>query len=524
MSRTRAVGPLLALTLTLAACSGGLAVFAPPAATPSPSGGAAASVATASTKVLSESADAVIIQETFPGKGKVWLRLPYRNLQLTVGKAYQLKARVLVRSAADAPALTWKSSAPDIVKVERGQLVGVKNGSAVITVEAGGEVATMNLQVVTAVSAVGGLAGGSSGGGGESSTTGTAINAVATLPGELNFGRMGADAVNLGGSRLHVVGGSDGVKPLNTQEWASYIVELGADFKMLGEFDLVLESFLRHPREGLAAIGAGRFLYLIGGEPTGKVERSNPPGPQGLFEEVASTLETPRRYMAKLTSPAWVFLLGGETMDGAPLGTVEFATRSDQTDGEDSDIGDFAVVAGASLVTPRTGLGAAVTSNHVFVFGGADVAGQPLDTVEAAGLDGSALGAFAGVPEVRLTTPRCYFSTVQTSQHVYVIGGMDAGGKAIDSIERAPIGADGGLGAFEVVGYLAFPRYKAAAALMDQEIAVAGGKTDEGVTRDVEMVRLNGLGEGAPRPTPRPTGTPTAAATATPAPTPSPTP
>lgn len=525
MSRFRAVGPLLALTLGLAACSGSLGVFTPPGATPSP--GPSVAAAAVSSKILSQTAEALIIQESFPGPGKVWLRLPYRTFQLTIGKAYQLKARVLVKSAADVPALTWKSSAPDVVKVERGQLVALKGGSALITVEAGGVTAQMTVLAVQTISGVSGaLAGGTAGSGGDGGGTGEGkpINAVDTLPGELNYGRMGAYAVNLGGNRIHVVGGSDGVKALNTQEWASYLLELGSDFKVLGEFRLVLESFIRHPREGLSVVGAGRFLYLIGGESTGTVERSNVPGPKGLYEEVPGSLDTPRRYMAQLTSPNWVFLLGGESMDGAPLATVESATRTDQTEGDASDLGDFAVVTGATLVTPRTGLGAAVTGNQIYVFGGSAGDGVPLATVEAAKLEGSTLGAFAAVPEIRLVAPRRYFSTVQTSEHVYVLGGMDAGGKAIDSIERAPIGSDGKLGAFEIVGYLLVPRFKTAAAMMDKEIAIAGGKTDAGVTRDVEIVSLAALRPGAPRPTPSPSGSPSPSASPSVGPSASPTP
>ena len=531
MSRSRALGPLLAASLALAACNFGLGAPTPPGATPA-DGTTSTSIAS---KVLAETADALIIEESFPGTGKAWLRLPFRTLQLQLDKGYQLKARVLVRSAADAPELTWTSSDPAVVSVSQGQLVGKKLGSATITVEGGGERASLTVLVVTEVKLTAGAIAGGTGTGGGVAEPGTAIVAVETLPGELVYGREGAYAVNFGGTQFQVVGGSDGTQRLNTKEWAPYLADLASGGKHLGDFILDKDAFIANLREGLVAVGAAGRIYLIGGDSEGSVERSGVVAAGDTYEVTSSRLDTPRRYMAKLTTPDWVLLFGGEGPDGGALASVEYATRNDEVEEDGEAIGDFATVSGASLLTARSGPGAALAGSFVYVFGGGGPDDAPLASVERAPLQSGGVGAFESVPTRQLVTARKYFSTVQTGSHVYVLGGLDAAGAALDSIERAAISEDGQLGTFEVVGFLANARYKAAAALLENEIAIAGGRTDAGVTRDVEVLPTGGLLPGATRPTPRPsasptaaptaspTAAPTAAPTATPTPTPTPT-
>lgn len=518
MSRTRALGPLLAATLMLAACASGVTTF------PVPVPSAPAGAATETRKILAERADALVIQESFGGNRKLALSLPYRRLQLTIGGAHQLKARILVRDAADAPAeLTWKTSDPRVATVKNGQLIGKTEGAAVITVEAGGEKFSMDLLVVEEVDMEGGGAIGA-GTGGSSTGSGRPVVAASTLPGELVYGREGAFAVNFGGNSFQVVGGSDGQKPLDTKEWAPYIATMGAERKTLGDFILDTDGFIQNLREGLAAVVAGGRIYLIGGDDEGAVEVATSTVDKSPYELVGSTLDTPRRYMATLTAPGWVLVLGGEGTDGGPLNTVEFATRDDEAKPPTFNIGDFSTVSGASLATPRAGLGAAIAGQAVFVIGGAGPDDAPIGSVERATLADGKPGAFTPVAGVELVTPRAYFATVQSSSHVYVLGGRDAAGKALDTIERAPLGEDGTLGAFEVVGYLANARFKAAAAMLDGEIAIAGGRTDAGVTRDVEVIPVGSLIAGAARPSGSPSPTPSPTATPTPTPTATPTP
>jgi hypothetical protein len=220
-----------------------------------------------------------------------------------------------------------------------------------------------------------------------------------------------------------------------------------------------------------------------------------------------------------------VIVAGGETMDGGPLASVEFATLDSQTADEGFNLGDFTTIAGSSLLEARTGLGAAATETFFYVFGGGGANGAPLATVERAPIQPGGLGAFEAVATSHLVTPRRYFSTVQAGGFVYVVGGQGADDAPVDSIERAPLGEDGSLGAFEVVGYLEVPRYKAAIAGLEGEFALAGGMTAEGVTRDVEVQRYQALLPGAtprpsasPTPSASPSAAPTATATATPTP------
>jgi hypothetical protein len=100
------------------------------------------------------------------------------------------------------------------------------------------------------------------------------------------------------------------------------------------------------------------------------------------------------------------------------------------------------------MTTGRVGLGlvagrVSATQRYLFAIGGADADGDALDTVESTQVDlfGRMLGwqvQAQGDSPRPLTTPRAELGAVRIGQYLYVAGGTD-GTAALDSIERARI-------------------------------------------------------------------------------------
>jgi hypothetical protein len=105
----------------------------------------------------------------------------------------------------------------------------------------------------------------------------------------------------------------------------------------------------------------------------------------------------------------------------------------------DSDgiLTDFANT-GAQLVTPRMSHAAVVLGSTLYVIGGRDTSLNALDSVEAAPInaDGS-LGAFATLTNVKLQTKRYGHSADVIGNSIVVVGGQSDIGTFLTSVERA---------------------------------------------------------------------------------------
>jgi len=112
----------------------------------------------------------------------------------------------------------------------------------------------------------------------------------------------------------------------------------------------------------------------------------------------------------------------------------------------DGSLGPFAALPDVHLLTARANLALAVVGNYLYVMGGA--APETSTRVERAaiGVDGS-LGAFEVVPDVTTAAGRVYFSAEVIGSYLYVLGGINI--QSQNSVERAKIAADGTLGRFE---------------------------------------------------------------------------
>jgi Kelch motif protein len=265
------------------------------------------------------------------------------------------------------------------------------------------------------------------------------LGIFATVPGVvLGVPRSGATAVVIGRS-VYVIGGANSSGPRATLERAS----INPDGS-LGGFAIVQGVALATARSQHMSVVLGNSLYVLGGldagnAPLGSVERATiqPDGSLGPFAPVSGVaLLTARSGATAAVVGASLYVVGGGG-SSATLDTVERAA----IDG-DGSLGAFTLVSGVHLNTPRASLASAVVGSSLYVLGG--FASMPTDSVEQAPInsDGS-LGAFSTSSTVQLTDLHTGLSAVVARNYLYVVGGFPAGGR----VERASINRSGALGA-----------------------------------------------------------------------------
>lgn len=149
---------------------------------------------------------------------------------------------------------------------------------------------------------------------------------------------------------------------------------------------------------------------------------------------------------------------------------------------------------------PRRALAAAADGHHIYVIGGMDNNDQYVAQVEYAAInaDGS-LGAWQST--TALSEPRFYLASVIVANYLYAIGGAN-GQRGQDNIpsaavERAPIQADGSLGTWQRVSYLATPRRGLQAAVYRNHLYAIGGYNG-GFLKSVERADLDSDGTLSP--------------------------
>ena len=154
--------------------------------------------------------------------------------------------------------------------------------------------------------------------------------------------------------------------------------------------------------------------------------------------------------------------------------------------------------------TVATVQGATSAVNFVYVTGGADSTNAPRTSVWSASvLAGGQIGAWtttSPLPAGRafhasvVATP--FNSRVKGTGFLYVLGGAtDAAGTPAGEIYRAPLAADGSVGAWETLGTLPAALHSMNAVIFRGEIYVAGGSTTGNApVATVYRARLDSLG------------------------------
>lgn len=276
-----------------------------------------------------------------------------------------------------------------------------------------------------------------------------------------------ARAEQLGGSVYLIGGSSDGVSEVAPILASS---ELGA-FNRAG-------ATLTSGFGGFASFVAGERLWLLGGaDQTGylatvkSAELTN--GVLASFADSTLTLESPRASHGSFAISDRIYLVGGMQQNTASLSTVETATVT-----AEGALGDFARVVDVNLTTGRHSFVTAVIGNYVYVIGGDADGIDERDDVERATITSEgALVGFEPVLGVHLNVPRAGATALITPERLYVIGGLDSNERALDSVEVASITTGGELGTFQIVNGVSLAEARAfhAAILVGDDYYVLGG-------------------------------------------------
>lgn len=215
--------------------------------------------------------------------------------------------------------------------------------------------------------------------------------------------------------------------------------------------------------------------------------------PEGTLKNFASyaTLPYPLQRTAPLQIGDKLYLFGGTTVSGVAVNTSKILVSSI---GDDGMLGPFTEVAGRTLVSARSGHYATRVGNYVYLIGGIDpFEGTAMASVERAaiGSDGT-LGAFETVAGGSLNTARGLFTGYNTGSYVYAIGGRNP---YLDTVERAPINPDGTLGPFTVDSLkLKVARMSAGGVRVGRYLYMVGGEGFGGQLNTLERATVNSDG------------------------------
>jgi N-acetylneuraminic acid mutarotase len=275
------------------------------------------------------------------------------------------------------------------------------------------------------------------------------------------------------GHHLYVFGGGGDTDVLSRVESA----DIAADGS-LGPFTKPRRAALSTGRYLYACAVAGNHIYLIGGRSADSngmatIDESvaSADGTLGFIEPAIVHLQNLRHSHTAVTIGTHMYVVGGIGSSTSPI-TVEHAGIA-----ADGSLGPFAVISGVNLSVPRAGHSSVVLGNFLYNLGGFD--SSALATVERAMInpDGS-LGPFAMVPGVMLRNGRAYHASVAIGNYLYVFGGMNQTGTPLDSVERAAVAADGSLGPFVAVSgvKLITARFGLTAVAVAGQVYVIGGR------------------------------------------------
>lgn len=287
------------------------------------------------------------------------------------------------------------------------------------------------------------------------------------------------------GPWLYVIGGASSSSTIATVERAPI-----ADDGTLGAFERVGAPMIT-PREGHGSAVVGDFLYVFGGlngsTYVRTVERAPilGDGSIGPFaEQPALELSSPRQRAATLVTADGVYLLGGYYA-GVPLSDILRARVK-----PNGDLEPFATST-AALSSTRYKHAAFVTGNRVYVVG-AGPNGRELEQASLIGQTTFDPAAFTDA-QIPLPAERANACAAVVGDALLVVGGrgpvMSGGGApATRTVYRAPIGADGTVGAFADTGVSLVNAHEAAGCAVVGDklhvIAGDGGGTVETATID----------------------------------------
>jgi N-acetylneuraminic acid mutarotase len=234
------------------------------------------------------------------------------------------------------------------------------------------------------------------------------------------------------------------------------------------------------------------FLYVIGGWDNGVSCAFScsdvfvaPIGADGTLGTFTTTTSLPagRKYHASTLYNGRLYVLGGDvSIIGQQNDVLVAPFNADGTLGSWSTTTPFA--------GPRTNHASVVYNGFLYVLGGHGSAGSYFNDVQFARIqaDGS-IGAWNSTTS--FSHPRTAHTAVADNGNLFVIGGAESGGYW-DSVQVAPINADGTIGSWAAGSPLTSSRSAHSSAIYNGYVYVLGGEDAlTGLLDDVRYTRAN---------------------------------
>jgi hypothetical protein len=293
------------------------------------------------------------------------------------------------------------------------------------------------------------------------------------------------------GANLYIVGGSTGSGATADVS----VTEVASDGNLTGWQS---GPALPEPRTQATAIALSGVPYIIGG-----LDASGAPTTtvfQGAVEEgviqswevangengtVDLTLPVAVSEAAGTASGGGLYLFGGRTADGLSDQMLFAATD------EDGNLTGWRAMGELAMPEPRAGATAVSVGDYVYVLGGEGLAGPSstiyrLTTAEGAPAtneDDVLMGWATAPTSQQLPTPRTQAATFTANGAVYIIGGTDDTGAAVDTfIWAVPDGPTGDIPAWHQLDQTQLPeaRTDAAVAAIGTHTYLFGGQGADG--------------------------------------------
>ena len=247
-------------------------------------------------------------------------------------------------------------------------------------------------------------------------------------------------------------------------------------------------------RAGSAAVAEGRAIYVLGGVdgvdflPTVEWTRIKADGTLEPWRSGPS-MRTARGFFAAVAAKGWVYAVGG---GNGPHGRHLLASVERARIQSNGALGPWQTEP-QTLSLPRRCAKVEVVDGWLYAIGGFD--GNLLDTVERAKvLPDGGLGPWRVEPG-RLTMPRYIHSAERIDGALYVVGGHnEREGTGLRAVEMTRPDSDHALGAWRSLAALEHGRYGLATAT-DRRFLYALGGLDGAIYSDaVEVARVQGDG------------------------------
>lgn len=228
------------------------------------------------------------------------------------------------------------------------------------------------------------------------------------------------------------------------------------------------------PRSGCAAVALGGRLYVAGGcsaegEDLSSVDRLDL---QRLLWEPQPPMSVGRDELAAVAADGRIFAIGGSHLVWPVRHVVDTAEC-------------FGVSQGGSwqplprLSTERCAAAAACHAGFVYVLGGCDEDGTALDSAERLNILAT---AWEPLPAMR--RPRCNFAAAAAAGRLFVVGGYDDRMRDLDTIESL----DPSTGRWDLVTALAVPRWGVRAVGRGGFVFIVGGHARDGEVSTVDRL------------------------------------